>query len=795
MNAPVFLLLVDDPEEATRLSGLIARHFPGARITTAPDPAAVRAAIEHAAPDCILLQQASAAAAAEACANAKACAAERAPVLALTPRAFGDAGVAEILEAGADGILDQPSGEAIVAAKLRVLLRIKEAEEALRTANSRLADLVAERGRALRQSEARYRLLFNNVSDAIFLIELDENYLPGRILEVNDAACQKSGYSREELLNLTVDRILAPERIEALPVRMESVVKHTQVMFESVYLKKDGEEWPVEVHARAFALNDRPTILGIARDLGERDALKRRLLESDSRYRIVTMQTRQVIYDCLLAENRVRWLGAVEQVTGQSPEALESKGLEGLIALVHEEDRRRVREALERAISDIGPYHVNYRIMGPGADLRYIEDEGIALPGDDGKAYRILGTAKDVTARVREDAALRQVEQRVQHAQKLESLGVLAGGIAHDFNNILVAIIGLTDMAMREIPMDSRIYADLDEALRAAHRAKDLVKQILAFSRQEGQERTPFSLHVVVREVLKLARATLPGNIQIIEDVDTASGAVVGNVGQLHQVLMNFLTNANQAMQPRGGRIEVSLHDIDASEELAKRHPGLKPGPYLRLSVRDTGHGMTPAVLKRIFDPFYTTKGPGEGTGMGLAVVHGIISAHNGAILVESEPGKGAVFDTYLPRSEEPAPAESADSGTGEAVGRILLVDDEEIVIHFGQSALKRFGYEVTALDDPKAALAAFKKRPSQFDIVITDQVMPGMQGDELASAIKAIRPDIPIILFTGFSDRVVESEAKRIGISEILYKPLVADQLSRAVLRAIQNRPATRKE
>ncbi|MCC6145866.1 MAG: response regulator, partial [Candidatus Hydrogenedentes bacterium] len=447
--------------------------------------------------------------------------------------------------------------------------------------------------------------------------------------------------------------------------------------------------------------------------------------------------------------------------------------------------------AMERAIQTSGAYQVGYRLQHRSGAWCHIEDEGLALPGEDGKAYRVLGTAKDITSRVQEEEERRKLEQQMQAGQKLESLGVLAGGIAHDFNNILVAIIGLTDMAMRDIPMDSPAYEDLEEALQAAHRAKELVKQILAFSRQDEEERAVFYLHVVVREVVKLARASLPGNVRIVERINLDSGLVSANVIQMHQVIMNYFTNAAYAMQPRGGTLEVSLEDVEVDASLAATSPRLWVGPYVRLTVRDTGHGMKPEVLKRIFDPFFTTKGPGEGTGMGLSVVHGIVTGHGGAIVVDTVPGQGSTFHTYLPRANR-SDLEASDpaSATQDTRGHVLFVDDEEMVTRFGEGALKRMGFTVAIANHPRDAWELFEARPQAFDIVVTDQVMPSMMGSELAARIKALRPDIPIILFTGFSDRIVEEDARRVGIQNILYKPLIGEQLARAVQDALRKTP-----
>jgi CheY-like chemotaxis protein len=331
----------------------------------------------------------------------------------------------------------------------------------------------------------------------------------------------------------------------------------------------------------------------------------------------------------------------------------------------------------------------------------------------------------------------------------------------------------------------------LKESLQAAHRAKELVKQILAFSRQTGEQRVPLYLHVIIREALKLCRATFPANIQIVDSIDVHSGVVEADAAQMHQIFMNFCTNASAALPSSGGTIEVLLHDVDLDERGASVHPKLQPGPYVVLAVSDTGHGMAPEILKRVFDPFFTTKGPGEGTGMGLSVVHGIVTNHGGVVMVESAPGEGATFSVYLPRAvsavfEDPTVITQLPT----AQGRVLFVDDEEAVRRFGVAALKRMGYEAVVCADGDEALQIFEKDPTGFDVLVTDQVMPKMAGDELVIAIRAIRPGLPAILFTGFGERITEQKAEQAGISEIVTKPVVARELDAAIRRALLTAP-----
>jgi len=362
----------------------------------------------------------------------------------------------------------------------------------------------------------------------------------------------------------------------------------------------------------------------------------------------------------------------------------------------------------------------------------------------------------------------------------------LAGGVAHDFNNILGVIIGYTELAAEAVTGTPR--KDLDQALDAARRAKDLVHQILVFSRQREQERRPLALHQVVRDGMRLLRASLPATVEIRERVDRASGCILGDATQVHQLLMNLVANAEHAMRERGGVLEVAVQAFAVEPALAAALPPLQPGPHVRLRVRDTGRGMTPEVRERIFDPFFTTTPAGEGTGMGLAVVHGIVAAHGGAITVETAPGQGTTFDVYLPALAERPAAEQPASQAAALGGceAVLLVDDEESLVALWSRRLRALGYRVTACTSGVEALQAFRAAPQAFDVVVTDQTMPHLTGDSLAAELLRLRPDLPIILCTGYSQTLDEEQALALGIRAFLLKPCRLEDLAGAIRGAL---------
>jgi PAS domain S-box-containing protein len=409
------------------------------------------------------------------------------------------------------------------------------------------------------------------------------------------------------------------------------------------------------------------------------------------------------------------------------------------------------------------------------------------LKDGDGNVTGVLSTARDITELKLAEEEKRKLEEHLRQSEKMEAIGTLAGGIAHDFNNILGAVLGYTQLAQLDLPEGSPLHYKLDQVLKAGERAKDLVQQILAFSRQGEQEQRPIHIMPVVKEALKLIRASLPQSIEIKQYLGIKEDMILGDPTQIHQVIMNLCTNAAHAMPGGKGLIDIDLGEITLALEDLKAFPKLLPGPYLRLSVRDTGEGIDPTILPRIFDPFFTTKESGKGTGMGLAVVHGIVKSHKGEITVYSEPGIGTTFRVYLPqiqqtiisegRIEEPLP-------TGKE--RILFVDDEPGIVESLVEMLKRLGYSLSSRVSSLEALEAFKAKPNHFDLVITDQTMPQMNGAELAREILKIRPDIPVILCSGFSEIITPEEALAIGVRKFLMKPVLMSELAVAIRKVL---------
>ena len=392
--------------------------------------------------------------------------------------------------------------------------------------------------------------------------------------------------------------------------------------------------------------------------------------------------------------------------------------------------------------------------------------------------------------------ALAQSEKQLQQVMKLQAIGTLAGGIAHDFNNILFPIVGYTELTMDDIPEDSEARHNLEEILKATNRAKELVNQILTFSRRNDQEQRPLKVQYLIKEALKLLRATIPTSIEIESSVDENCSPIKGDPTQIHQVIMNLCTNAYHAMQETGGTLRVSLKEVGISYEQSMKRVGMKMGQNLQLTVQDTGHGMDSQVLERIFEPYYTTKEQGKGTGLGLSVIHGIIKNHGGDITVRSQPGKGATFTVHLPIIDDIA-EEIISVETNrptEGCERILLIDDEEQIIDIERQILERLGYKVTPQTDSEEALAKFKAQPDLYDLVITDMTMPKITGDLLARKLMDIKPDIPVILCTGFNETITEEKALALGIDKFVMKPIIKDDLADAIRSVLDNPKASHK-
>lgn len=412
-----------------------------------------------------------------------------------------------------------------------------------------------------------------------------------------------------------------------------------------------------------------------------------------------------------------------------------------------------------------------------------VETKVRLLRDPSGRPDRILGITRDISQR-------KMVEERLRQTQKMEALGTLAGGIAHDFNNILSSMIGFTELARLKLEKDSDIYRKLDNVLAGGLRARDLIRHILNFSRKADTVKTAVHITPLVKECLKFFRASLSPDIEIRRSINYEEGVIMADPTQMHQVLMNLLTNADHAMKDTCGTLTLELDAAMISDSNMPGVEKLSPGPYVRLDIRDSGKGIPKKLVDKIFEPFFTTKNRGEGTGMGLALVYGIIKEMDGCITVESHPGEGTCFTILIPdRAGVQAPPQiESDPALVMGKGNILLVDDEASIIQWCSNMLVNLGYKAEGFESPRNALERFKETPTEFDLVLTDLTMPGMTGIELAKEIKTIRPELPIILCTGFGGDITLDNIREQGLNDLVMKPMIAGEMSQAVARALEN-------
>ena len=537
-------------------------------------------------------------------------------------------------------------------------------------------------------------------------------------------------------------------------------------------------------HPAFNAAGDPVEYIGTVMDVTERKRAEEALQRSNDRFRAMVEKSAEGIL--LLRPNKeiIYASPSVEGVLGFTPEEL---NVQPLVDCVHEEHKQQSADAWTELLQD--PNHLSTtEAMAKHKDgsWRWIESTTRNLLHEP-SVQAIVVNFRDISERKRAQAERERLEQRLRQAEKMEAVGRLAGGIAHDFNNVLAGIFAYGEMLFEETPAGSPLKRYAQNVLTAATRGRALVEQILAYSRSQRGKRAPVDIAPVVAETLELVRGSLPANIRLEAGATGLPLVVIGDATQLHQVVMNLCSNAIQAMG-EGGTLRVALETTDLSGELALSHGTLEQGRYVRLIVEDSGSGMDEPTLTRIFEPFFTTKEIGRGTGLGLALVYAIVTDSGGAIDVKSAPQRGSKFTIYL-KLTEIALAAAEDTmpasprGKGE---RVLLIDDEAPVLAVTAEVLSRLGYEPVSFSDSHAALAAFEAAPERFDVVVTDEVMPGLTGTGLASVMRRQRPDLPIVLVSGYSGPILTQQAFAAGASELLVKPLQSREIATTLARVL---------
>ena len=634
--------------------------------------------------------------------------------------------------------------------------------------------------RRLKESEERYRAIFEGSGEGIMLADI--HTLQFRF--ANPAICSFLGYSREELINMRVHDIHPQKDLEWVMEKFQAQARGGQLLAEQIpCLHKEGHTVFADIRSSRVQLGDQSYMAGFFADITQRMGIQQALNEQ-----VLFLQTLidTLPHPIFYKDNQGRYLGcnrAFEQFTRMPKEKLVGKS----VFDVAPKDLAEIYNSADKALLESRrPQIYEASVRYADGSRREVIFNKAVFYRQDGTLAGLVGAMIDITERKRAEEEKTLREKQLRQSQKMEAIGTLAGGIAHDFNNILSGIVGYTEIALHDLPGDSPLAGYLRKVLRAGDRARALVHQIMAFSRSSEQEIRPVVVKHIVKEALILLQATLPSTITIRSDL-ASSAAILADPTYIHQVLMNLCTNAAHAMQAHGGRLTVTLTDVLLDAETVGPYLGLSPGPHLKLAVGDTGTGMTPDVLDRIFDPFFTTKKPGEGTGMGLAVVHGIVKECAGSIQVQSAPAKGSTFEVLFPAiqadTETPSSLECALPTGNEA---ILFVDDEPDIVAVGREMLERLGYRVTAVQDSRMALDLFCRSPQDFDLVITDMTMPEMTGELLSQQLLGIRADIPVIICTGYSEKIDTGSIQSLGVAGITYKPLIMKDLAELIRKAL---------
>jgi len=648
---------------------------------------------------------------------------------------------------------------------------------------------------ALRSSQEAAQAILNATQEAMFLIDAS-----GTILAINTAAARRLRAGPLQMIGRCIYDFLPADVARTRKAAGEEVIRTGR----PIALKDErmGRYFDSVVYPVCDEAGQVTRMVVYSHDVTERkqmeeqlrksrDELERRvkertaeLEESHERFRLLADLLPEMVFETDLQGNHTYANRLALDIFGLTSEDLK-RGF-NIRDAVAPKDHHRVMENAKKIIDGE---------ERSGAEYTVRRKDGSEFPAfvhatrieRNGQVVGLRGIVIDLTEARRAEAERMRLEEQLHQSQKLEALGTLAGGIAHDFNNVLAIVLGNAELALEDLKGNSGPERNINQIIDASKRARQLIKQILAFSRKTERGKTPLALTPLIKDTFTLLRGTLPTTIRLELDLQSKSDTVLADPSQMEQVLMNLSTNAAYAMRENGGVLTIRLSEVVVKQ--SDRIPGgdLRPGAYLKLAVEDTGTGMTQKVRRRIFEPFFTTKKPGQGTGMGLAVVYGIVKNHEGTITVESKPGRGSVFTVFLPYAQAEAAGQKEDAS--EIAGgseRLLLVDDEPAITEAASATLRRLGYHVTTAESGSEAWHIFTKDPHAFDLIITDQTMPDLTGVDLAERMLAVRKDAPIILLTGYSEMVSAEQAKKVGIRDFIMKPIAKREMAETIRRVL---------
>lgn len=657
------------------------------------------------------------------------------------------------------------------------------------SSRDRALELTAEMTQALDRAHSRLQSIVSNDPECVMVLTPE-----GNITEINPAGLALLQLKQhQEASGRNILDWIHPEDRAAFRVLLRRVLDGEKHSLSFRAVGSAGQMRWVETHAVPLREQTATisSLLTVTRDITTRREAEEQLRESETSLRLAQRVGQIGSWELHLQNQTLKWSEETYRIFGCDPVSFRPTR-ESFFGFVHPEDREQVRRASATAATSDRRYTIEHRIVRPDGSERFVEEQAEVILNATATPIRMIGVVRDITARKRAEQTKAALEAQLRQAQKMEAIGTLAGGIAHDFNNILAAILGYASLLRTEIEGNASAEDSLGEIVHAGHRARDLTKQILTFCRRDESSRRPLLLQPIIEDALRLVRATLPSTIELRSRLEAPTARVFADPTQMHQVLLNLATNAADAMRDSGGVFEVRLSTVTIPSEVEGqpwKDGALKPGTYVLVSATDSGQGMDKDTLRRIFEPFFTTKEPGRGTGLGLSVVHGILEEHGGVVEVDSERGKGTRFDIYLPHlvHDELNAATPATICPSRGDGQhILWVDDELPLVAAGKRILEAFGYRVTATGSSLEALAIIRAAPHDFSAIITDQTMPGLTGSALAARIMEFKPDLPIILVTGYAGDINLTARPSPGIREILLKPVGPEVLAATLHRVI---------
>jgi len=566
-----------------------------------------------------------------------------------------------------------------------------------------------------------------------------------------------------------------------------------------------GEEWDIEhrlllqdgkikwVHVIAEPVRDTTgelvEIVGTVQDITQQKLMEESLRSSESRLNDAERLAKIGSWELDTINNKLIWSDQVYHMFDLEPQQFEAT-YEAFLDHIHPDDREDVNEAYVQSLQDKTTYKIQHRLLLKDDSVKYVKEFCESYFDDNGNPVRSIGMIQDITALKLAEEEKAKLEKQLLVAQRMEAIGTLAGGIAHDFNNILTPIIGYTDIALSQLPTSEPLVENLKQIAKGANRAKELVAQILLFSRQVEKEQIPLKLQKIIREALGLLRASIPATVEIKQKLDDSCGEILADASQMHRIIVNLCANAWQAMEEEGGTLTVELKPLSVNADNRTHAPNLRPGEYAHLSIIDTGIGIDKEVLDNIFEPFFTTKAVDKGTGLGLSVVHGIVMSHHGDIQIDSEPGRGSAFHVYLPLCEASQALNTKRKTIMErGEESILLVDDDADVGGVMKAMLGGLGYKVSLFTNSVEALETLSQASEKYDLVITDLTMPDLTGLELAKQLQKDQVSVPVIIMTGNSSSITEDIQLSCGINKVIDKPIRISALAESVREVLDQR------